>query len=244
MIMKASKAILTLCMALLVTGVSYAGDKDRKENHHRQSAYNVGTNPGKNKLKDKHRPGGTSSHKNHNSHYGNSNNGKPGNHVKPDKGHHGHNKPISTLRPGGNSHPGRPNRPMRPSHAHSQPRPGAHMRPSWYHPSGYRYNDALRNMIYRAVGRGRYRNVWMVSPGVYVVSYILGPNTYYQYLYPERGAFGQPIQMVYNEPGGWYAYNDQSKYFYEDGNVLRISLNGVPQAPWALVPSINLNLHF
>ena len=99
-------------------------------------------------------------------------------------------------------------------------------------------------MIYKAVGRGKYRNVWMVSPGVYVVSYILGPTTYYQYLYPERGYYGNPIQMVYNEPGGWYAYNDDSRYFYEDGNVLRISLNGVPQAPWALVPSINLNLRF
>lgn len=173
---------------------------------------------------------------------------KPGNNRPHDNGNHRPNNPGHNVRPGvpapgfGNHKPAP--QPPRPAYNHSRPHPGAHMKPIHFHNKGYRYTNVLRNMIYHTVRGARYRNVWMVSPGVYVVSYIQGPYTFYRYLYPETGSYGAPIRLVYDEPGVWYDYGNNNRYFYEDGNVLRISLNGVPQTPWSLVPSVDLNLHF
>ena len=97
-------------------------------------------------------------------------------------------------------------------------------------------------MIRHAVGPGRYMNVWLVEPNVYAVRFLHNGYYYMQYLYPLTGTYGTPFRIVMDGPDEWYAYGHYNQRYYNEGNSLRISLNGSPLSPWTLIPSIELNL--
>lgn len=214
-------------------------------NHHRQSGSTGrpggNSNTGRPTNNGQSRPGGNN----------NLNSNRPGNNKNDKKGH---DKNQGNYRPnnGGNSH----NRPGRPAHrpntappAHS--RPGGHG-PGWRPGSSavapgnnrpHNHPPRLGYMVNHAMRGGRYDNVWMVAPGQYAVRYMLNGLWYMQYIWPETGVYGTPFRVVMNAPGQWYAYGNRNQWYYDDGPSLRISLNGTPQTPWTLVPSIELNIN-
>lgn len=84
-----------------------------------------------------------------------------------------------------------------------------------YHYQHYSIHDNLAYMVSRITRGGRDVNVWQVNPNTYVVRFRKGNHLYAQYLYPYEGRYGKRNT---------------------------ISVNWVPQSPWALIPSIHLNI--
>lgn len=223
---------------------------ERTTNNHRQSGSTGrpgGGNHNRPNNNGQGRPGGN----NNNGHPNNNGNGnRPGSNMNDKKGHdknHGnyrHNNGNSHNRPGGPAY--RPNTPPPPP-----PRPGGHG-PGWrpgssaMAPGNHRPHNhppRLGYMVNHAMRGGRYDNVWMVAPGQYAVRYMLNGLWYMQYIWPETGVYGTPFRVVMASPGEWYAYGNRNQWYYDDGASLRISLNGTPQNPWTLVPSIELNIN-
>lgn len=237
---------LMVCAAMLVpSGISAEPRGKNNNNYHRGSSKveNSSSRPG-----GSNRPGGNSSNrpgggKDHNTNHDrdhNKGNGKD--HGKDhNKRPNGNGWGNSVTRPGGNSH--RPTTPPPPP-AH---RPGYGWGGSVKAP-GHRINHNpyydLSYMIHRGVNGGRYDQVWMVGPGQYAVRYYRNGIYYMQYLWPETGRYGTPFRIVMSAPGEWYAYDNRNQWYYEDGNSLRISLNGTSLSPWTVIPSINLNFNF
>ena len=108
--------------------------------------------------------------------------------------------------------------PKPPKH-HGHPAPPAY-RPKHYnhayHYPTYSVHDNLGYMISRIAGGGRDVNVWQVDEGTYVVRFRKGNHLYSQYLYPYEGRYGKRNT---------------------------ISVNWTPLSPWALIPSIHLNIN-
>lgn len=212
------------------SGGSHQGGAARPGNsgNHRPGNNNGNNNrPGNKNDKKGYDQGHGNNHNNGNHWNGNSNHRPGGNHgnsaVKPGKpNHHPGNKPGhngSSWRPG-----------------NSVNAPGHYYRPHHHPPKlGYMVNHAIRG--------GRYDNVWMVGPGQYAVRFFRNGRHYMQYIWPETGRYGTPFRVVMAAPGQWYAYDNCNQWYYDDGNSLRISLNGSYLTPWTLVPSIELNIN-
>lgn len=102
---------------------------------------------------------------------------------------------------------------------HGHPAPPAY-RPKHYnhayHYPTYSVHDNLGYMIRRIASGGRDVNVWQVNEGTYVVRFRKGNHLYAQYLYPYEGRYGKRNT---------------------------ISVNWAPLSPWALIPSIHLNIN-
>lgn len=225
---------------------------ERTTNSHRQS--NSSSRPGNNSkpANNNNRPG------NNNNRPGNNNNRPGNNNNRPGNNNH---RPGNNNRPGTPpSKPGNPNhrpgnsvsKPGSPSHHPGGPavKPGHHS-PAWrpgssalapghgarpHHPKlGYMVNHAIRG--------GRYDRVWMVAPGQYAVRFFRNGNYYMQYIWPEYGRYGDPFRIISGGPGRWYMYGNPNQIYYDDGNSLRISLNGSYMDPWTLIPSIELNIN-
>lgn len=102
---------------------------------------------------------------------------------------------------------------------HGHPAPPAY-RPKHYnhayHYPTYSVHDNLGYMISRIASGGRDVNVWQVNEGTYVVRFRKGNHLYAQYLYPYEGRYGKRNT---------------------------ISVNWAPLSPWALIPSIHLNIN-
>ncbi|MDE7413810.1 MAG: hypothetical protein K2N05_08520 [Muribaculaceae bacterium] len=201
-------------------------------NHGNPGNFNGGNRPGGNNNRpgnNNNRPGNNGNHR--------PGNGKPGNdHGYRPGGNHGHHG-NSALPPGGNyRRPGVPNR-WTPSRGHSVPAPGHMGRPVYHHP------PRLGSMVRHVVGPGRYDRVWLVAPGQYAVRFFNNGRYYMQYIWPESGRYGNPFQIVMNAPGEWYAYGNPNQWYYDDGDVLRISVNGGFVSPWTLIPSVEININ-
>ena len=208
------------------------------------------------KTTGNNRPGGSGRPGN-----GPTGNNRPGNNKNDKKGndkgqgnHHngGYWSGNSGNRPGGNHN----NPPMKPGNPHHRPggtpgKPGNN-RPGWGHGSSvtppgvgsHRHHPPrLGYMVNHAIRGGRYDNVWMVAPGQYAVRFYRNGCYYMQYIWPETGRYGTPFRVIMSAPGEWYAYGNRNQWYYEDGNSLRISLNGSYLSPWTLIPSIELNIN-
>ena len=233
------KMILPIFLAALFL-FPVTADADRKSGHnerprteHRTSGHgNAGNNRG-----------------------GNNNRGHKNDHRKNDHDKKGHNNKYNkhdNYKPGGNSQ----NRPGGNHHKPKGPKPGNNpVHRPWGHGSsvsapghhaGYanrHHPPRLGPMVKHCVGRGRYDHVWMVGPGQYAVRFFRNGHYYMQYIWPETGRYGSPFRIVMASPGEWYAYNNRNQWYYEDGNSLRISLNGSPLSPWTLIPSVELNIN-
>lgn len=194
--------------------------------------------PGGN-VNNNNRPGGNKD--NFNKDHGNK-------HDNDRWGGNSHNRPGGSMNKPNTPPPGPANRPGTPPPG---PKPGHH--PGWgwngssAHAPGYvprPPHPHLGNMVNYAIRGGRYDNVWMVAPGQYAVRFYRNGYYYMQYLWPETRRYGTPFRIVLSSPGQWYAYDNCNQWFYDDGNSLRISLNGSPMNPWTLIPSVELNINF
>ena len=213
---------------LLVPSAMSAGSRDNS-NYHRTTTERGNSNS---------RPGGSHGNSNH---PGGSSNHRPGSHKPDNKPNHkpdykpnhkpGHN---NYYKPGHNNH-------YKPGHNHGWG--GSSVNAPGYG-SRHHHNPYLGNMVNYAIRGGRYDNVWMVAPGQYAVRFYRNGYYYIQYLWPEIGRYGTPFRVVLSSPGQWYAYDNCNQWFYDDGNSLRISLNGTPMNPWTAVPSVELNINF
>lgn len=85
-----------------------------------------------------------------------------------------------------------------------------------YHYPHYSVHDNLGYMISRIVNGGRDVNVWQVNSNTYAVRFRKGNRMYLQYLYPYEGRYGKRST---------------------------ISVNWAPLSPWALIPSVHLNIN-
>lgn len=113
-----------------------------------------------------------------------------------------------------------------------------------HHDRRYHYHDNLGYLVSRAARGGHSTVVWQVSPDTYVVRYVKGGNYYMRYLYPNSGRYGSALRLVADGPGWWYQYGDRRRRFHEANGGLRLYLNGSPQNPWQLIPSLELNIPF
>ena len=219
---------------------------ERTTNSHRQS--NSSSRPGNNSkpANNNNRPGNNNNRPGNNNNRPGNNNHRPGNNnnrpvTPPSKpGNPNHRPGNSVSKPGSpNHHPGGPA--VNPGHHSPAWRPGSSAlapghgaRP--HHPKlGYMVNHAIRG--------GRYDRVWMVAPGQYAVRFFRNGNYYMQYIWPEYGRYGDPFRIISGGPGRWYMYGNPNQIYYDDGNSLRISLNGSYMDPWTLIPSIELNIN-
>lgn len=125
-----------------------------------------------------------------------------------------------------------------------RPGHGGSHRPSHYSkpPRHHRYHPAMRDMVRHAARGGRNVVVWQVGPDTYMVRYLKGGHYYMRELYASSGRYGSPFRVVMDGPGRWYRHGNPRHYYREDGSSLRVFLNGTPQNPWTLIPSIELNL--
>ena len=134
---------------------------------------------------------------------------------KKDKWHHKNFGERRPDRPHGNARHINHRHPKPPMHpGHSAFRP-RHYNHAYHYPS-YTVHDNLGYMVSRITRGGRDVNVWQVDPYTYVVRFRKGNHLYVQYLYPYEGRYGRC-------------------------NV--ISINWAPLSPWALIPSIHLNIN-
>lgn len=205
-------------------------ERTEKSNNGRGNSGNRGNNRGGKNHHDSNKHG--------NNNFGAGKNDKKGNgHNDKWNGGNSHN------RPGGNGHkPQTPPPGHRPGHGSSVKAPGHHAgpRPGY---GNHHHPPRLAPMVKHCVGRGRYDHVWMVGPGQYAVRFFRNGKYYMQYIWPETGRYGSPFRIIMNAPGEWYAYNNRNQLYYEEGNTLRISLNGSPMSPWTLIPSVELNIN-
>ncbi|MDE6682538.1 MAG: hypothetical protein K2J87_03840 [Muribaculaceae bacterium] len=233
-----------LLSSLLLLPLSVSAES--RSNYHR--GQNTERSSGGNHRGEGNRPGnnrGGSTRPGHNKHdkkgydKGHGNNHNNGNHWNGNSNHRpggGHNPAVKPGKP--NHRPGNKPGHHGPSwgHGSSVNAPGHSYRPHHHHPKlGYMVNHAIRG--------GRYDNVWLVSPGQYAVRFFRNGYYYMQYIWPEMGRYGTPFRIVMSAPGQWYAYDNRNQWYYDDGNSLRISLNGSYLNPWTLVPSIELNIN-
>lgn len=85
-----------------------------------------------------------------------------------------------------------------------------------YHYPHYTVHDNLGYMVSQITRGGHDVNVWQVDPRTYVVRFRKGNRLFMQYLYPYEGRYGKRNT---------------------------ISVNWAPLSPWALIPSIHLNIN-
>lgn len=220
---------LLVGLSLLLPLTSNAGERNdhRRSDRTESSAGRPGSGKG-NKG---------NSHKGDNNNKGNNNNhDKNGNNHKWNGNTNKHPGGNNGYRPGNNNH--------RPGHGSSVTAPGGNRRPVPvynYRPGHHHKN--LGKMVKKCIHGGRYDNVWLVGPGQYAVRYYRNGIYYMQYIWPETGRYGRPFRIIKRRPGEWYAYDNRNQLYYEDGNTLRISLNGSPLNPWTLIPSVELNIN-
>lgn len=248
--MKKHFLTIILCSAMLFPMGIYA--QSNNNHRHQTTTSTSSSRPGGNSGNNNNRPGGTTNNRpggTTNNRPGGNTNHRPGGNPGNSNTRPGNWKPGNDhgYRPGGNNgrpgnsalppggqyrRPGVPNR-WTPSRGHSAPAPG----PVYHHP------PRLGNMVRHVVGPGRYDRVWMVAPGQYAVRFYNNGRYYMQYIWPDSGRYGTPFQIVMNAPGEWYAYGNPNQWYYDDGNVLRISINGGYLSPWTLIPSVELNIN-
>lgn len=90
----------------------------------------------------------------------------------------------------------------------------------------------LAPMIYHRYPGARHMRVWAVSPGVYMLRYLLGGIWYMQEVYPARHAYGRRMR-VYDRGDYWYS-NDGYRYYDRGEDLL---YNG------SVMPAIQLNIN-
>lgn len=237
-------SLLSIPLCAVASASVTAGEKvENHSRHHNNNNSGKGFNNKQNKHSSGNKNSGNRIRGNRNNHDSGKKHNYNHNSGYNKHKNNGHDKKPPVNRPGykpNGSHPrpghGGHSSHFRPAHNHIRPVPHPVYRP--HHPNHAHY-PALRSLIRRAIRGGSGYTVWQVAPETYVVRYLLGNNYYMQCFYPSTGRYGEPFP-IYNINGRWY--DDDNYEYYDDGNVLRISLNGNPLNPWTLIPSVNLNL--
>lgn len=185
---------------------------------------------------------GNSGNQGNNPHSGSSKPNRPNTPSKPQTPSKP-NKPSKPEKPHNPSHPGHvtPGRPGGNNHYHKPGRPGGAAYPGYkpYRPNPQHYPN-LRKLMRGVIGNGRLINVWQFAPNAYIARYYLNGRYWMQRFYPTVGRYDTPF-VVYQNGDGWY--DDYNYQYYDEGNSLRVFLNGVAQSPWTLLPSFQLNIN-
>ena len=95
-------------------------------------------------------------------------------------------------------------------------------------------------MIHHRYPGARNLRVWAVSPGVYMLRYLLGGIWYMQEVYPARNAYGNRMR-VYD--GGDYWYSNNGYRYYDGDDGLSIYHDGRAINNGIALPAIQLNIN-